>query len=207
MTKDELREYLLQNRDATELDLSEKGITELPPEIGRLANLQTLDLRAISSRHCRGDRQLENLQTLDIKYTKLTRPATGDRPPGQFAATLPRGQSAHGPAAGDRPPSQSAGTLTSRTINSRPCHQRSATGQPAGTFDNPYGEAIQHSTDAYATGIGNLANLQKLYLSDNKLTALPPEIGQLVNLQILDLGDNQLTALPPEISNSRISRN
>ncbi len=35
----------------------------------------------------------------------------------------------------------------------------------------------------------------------NQLTALPPEIGQLTNLQTLYLGDNQLTTLPPEIGN------
>jgi internalin A len=47
--------------------------------------------------------------------------------------------------------------------------------------------------------IGQLINLQVLYLSDNQLSALPPEIGQLVNLQELYLFGNQLTELPPEI--------
>jgi internalin A len=44
MTRDELREYLLQNQEVTELNLSNRGLTELPPEIGRLANLQRLYL-------------------------------------------------------------------------------------------------------------------------------------------------------------------
>ena len=44
--------------------------------------------------------------------------------------------------------------------------------------------------------IGQLTQLQSLYLSSNHLTVLPPEIGQLTQLQSLDLAHNQLTALP-----------
>ena len=47
--------------------------------------------------------------------------------------------------------------------------------------------------------IGQLVNLQGLYLNFNKLTTLPAEIGQLVNLQGLTLIGNQLTTLPAEI--------
>ena len=47
--------------------------------------------------------------------------------------------------------------------------------------------------------IGQLTNLQVLYLRSNQLTSLPKEIGQLTNLQILYLGSNQLTSLPKEI--------
>ncbi|AGS80636.1 leucine rich repeat protein [Leptospira phage vB_LnoZ_CZ214-LE1] len=47
--------------------------------------------------------------------------------------------------------------------------------------------------------IGQLKNLQELYLSDNQLATLPKEIGQLKNLQELDLHNNQLATLPKEI--------
>jgi Leucine-rich repeat (LRR) protein len=47
--------------------------------------------------------------------------------------------------------------------------------------------------------IGQLTNLQRLTLGNNRLAVLPPEIIQLTNLQQLSLGNNRLTALPPEI--------
>ena len=46
--------------------------------------------------------------------------------------------------------------------------------------------------------IGNLTNLQYLYLENNSLTNLPAEICNLTNLQILNLNYNQLTNLPAE---------
>ena len=49
------------------------------------------------------------------------------------------------------------------------------------------------------TEIGNLINLQKLYLTCNKLQSLPAEIDNLYNLQELDLINNKLQSLPVEI--------
>ena len=47
--------------------------------------------------------------------------------------------------------------------------------------------------------IGQLSNLQGLYLIGNQLTSVPTEIGQLSNLQELFLGHNQLMTVPAEI--------
>jgi Leucine-rich repeat (LRR) protein len=49
--------------------------------------------------------------------------------------------------------------------------------------------------------IGNLINLQKLYLGYNQITILPDSIGNLINLQKLDLHNNQITILPDSIGN------
>ena len=51
--------------------------------------------------------------------------------------------------------------------------------------------------------IGNLINLETLYLQNNLLTgSIPPEIGQLTNLKTLNFYNNQLTGdIPPEIGN------
>jgi internalin A len=47
--------------------------------------------------------------------------------------------------------------------------------------------------------IGQLTQLQSLYLWGNQLTALPESIGQLSQLETLDLSNNVLTALPESI--------
>jgi Leucine-rich repeat (LRR) protein len=82
----------------------------------------------------------------------------------------------------------------------------------------PYEIALQRIEEAEASGemslgfqnlgltelpteIGNLTNLQFLYLSDNELTHLPSEIGNLTNLLQLHVYRNQLISLPPEIGN------
>ena len=52
---------------------------------------------------------------------------------------------------------------------------------------------------ALPTEIGQLKNLEKLFLYNNQLQALPTEIGQLTNLERLYLNNNQLQALPTEI--------
>ncbi len=51
--------------------------------------------------------------------------------------------------------------------------------------------------------IGQLQNLSRLVLRDNKLSSLPPEIGQLQNLSYLSLHSNQLSSLPAEIGQSQ----
>jgi Leucine-rich repeat (LRR) protein len=49
--------------------------------------------------------------------------------------------------------------------------------------------------------IGNLINLQKLYLHNNQINILPDSIGNLINLQKINLDNNQITILPDSIGN------
>ncbi len=47
----------------------------------------------------------------------------------------------------------------------------------------------------------NLTNLQGLYLFENRLTSIPPELGNLTNLQWLYLSENRLTEVPAVLFN------
>jgi len=47
--------------------------------------------------------------------------------------------------------------------------------------------------------IGNLAQLECLYLDENKLTTLPAAIGNCINLKEIYIRSNKLKKLPPEI--------
>jgi internalin A len=49
--------------------------------------------------------------------------------------------------------------------------------------------------------VGQLTQLEILYLNDNQLTSLPEFIGQLTKLERLSLDNNQLTSLPDSIGN------
>ena len=53
--------------------------------------------------------------------------------------------------------------------------------------------------------LGNLANLQELFLYGNQLSGeIPPELGNLANLQELFLYGNQLSGeIPPEVGQPR----
>lgn len=51
--------------------------------------------------------------------------------------------------------------------------------------------------------IGNLKNLKKLSLSNNKLKLIPNEIGKLNNLRELFIDFNELVVLPDQIGNLR----
>ena len=51
---------------------------------------------------------------------------------------------------------------------------------------------------ALPESLGNLSNLKYLFLRHNALTALPSSLGNLSELQYLHLNDNALTALPEE---------
>ena len=54
---------------------------------------------------------------------------------------------------------------------------------------------------ALPESIGNLQNLQELWLYNNNLSSLPESIGNLQNLERLDLFKNKLSSLPKSIGN------
>ncbi len=136
----------------TTLQLGGNHLTSLPPEIGRLTSLTTLYL---------GGNELTSLPPEIGQLTSLTRLELY----GNQLTSLP----------------PEIGQLTSLTTLH--LHNNQLTSLPP--------------------EIGRLTSLTTLYLEGNKLTLLPPEIGRLTRLRRLDLGDedrtNPLTTLPPEL--------
>lgn len=54
--------------------------------------------------------------------------------------------------------------------------------------------------DSIPDGIGNLKNLEKLYIGKNDLKYISPEIGKLKNLKLFSAQYNELTSLPDELT-------
>ncbi|MBD2521372.1 COR domain-containing protein [Nostoc sp. FACHB-133] len=195
MTNEELLQIIEQavKDEVTELDLSYKGLTILPPEIGQLTNLQSLDLSSNQLSSLPPEIvQLTNLQSLDIGSNQLS-----SLPP--EIVQLSNLQSLY---------------LNSNQLSSLPPEIVQLTNlQTLNLFSNQLSslppEIVQltnlqtlnlssNQLSSLPPEFGKLINLQTLYLFDNQLSSLPPEFGKLINLQTLYLFDNQLSNLPPE---------
>ncbi|QKQ73750.1 COR domain-containing protein [Nostoc sp. TCL240-02] len=172
MTNEELLQIIEQAvRDkVTELDLSGKGLTTLPAEIGQLTDLQTLNLRSNQLSSLPPEfGQLTNLQTLNLDSNRLS-----SLPP-EFGQ-LTNLQSLH---------------LDLNQLSSLPSEFFQLTNLQ--TLKLGLTELSSLPSE-----IGQLTNLQTLNLTSNQLKSLPPEIGQLTKLQTLDLTRSHLSSLPPE---------
>jgi len=149
---------------ATELDLSELGLTSLPPEIGGLTNLTTLWLNENQLTSLPPEiGGLANLTELYLYKNQLT--------------SLPL----------------EIGGLADLTTLVVGFNQLMSLPKEIGglanlttlSFNNNRLTSLPPETRA-------LANLTELWLRDNQLTSMPPQISRLANLTKLELGGNPL---------------
>jgi internalin A len=146
-------------------------LTALPPEIGQLTSLQSLDLSGNQLAALPPEiSQLTHLQRLNLWFNRLT------ALPSELWC-LPN--------------------LVSLDISFNPLPEI----PPELWQKKDWKELglVGLQLTALTPEIGGLTRLQSLNLWKNRLTTLPPEIGALTSLQSLNLSENQLTALPPEI--------
>lgn len=157
---------------AVELSLFRLGLTEVPPQVFELIELQSLDLTlnkltvlpvAVS--------ELRHLQSLSLSNNKLTTlPAT--------VSELRQLQSL----------SLSNNKLTALPVAVSELRQLQSLFLSG------------NQLTALPESVSELKQLQSLYLSDNRLTALPEMLGKWTQLLSLDLSGNDLTALPESLS-------
>lgn len=181
MSKKQLLRMISQAKDEgwERLDLSSQRLNILPPEIGQLTNLVSLNIfkNALTELPPElGD--LTSLRSLDIHTNKLTQlpPEIGQLTSLRFV-DLSNNQLT-------RFPSEIVKLTNLRFLD---------------LSDND----LPH----LPADINQLSSLILLDLSNNKLTKLPSELGELIRLQYLDLPGNQLAELPIEMQQlSSLSR-
>ena len=172
----------------TELDLSGLGLEELPPEIGKCTQLETLVLGKVKSwRGVDGKwtpqpitnqltslpeelRSMKNLRSINLSCNPF-----GKMP--DLLLEMKQLESLN---------------LTSIGLTEIP--------EAIGQLSNLTQLNLSHNPIAQIPeAIAQLFNLILLFLSNNQITQIPKDLGQLSNLTRLDLSSNQITSIPEDL--------
>src|SRR6476469_3846865 len=188
----------------TQLDLSWLDLEELPPEIGKCTQLETLVLAKFDGEKSKwvGNKltefpdavlQLTNLKIINVSHNQITSiPEEIGQLSNLTDIYLSNNQIASIPDAIGQLSNLTGLDLRWNQITSIP----DAIAQMSNlTRLDLRGNQITSIPEALA----QLWNLTRLDLSSNQITSIPEEIGQLWNLTDLDLSFNQITSIPEEI--------
>jgi internalin A len=213
----------------TELDLSGLDLEELPPEIGKCTQLETLVLgekfyeekrelvRNKLTEFPDAVLQLTNLKTLNLSHNQITCiPGAIGQLSNLTLVNLSSNQITQIPDAIGKLSNLTWLLVSSNQITEIP----DAIGQLSHlTLLDLGGNQITSIPDAIAQlsnltlvnlmsnqitsipeVIGQLSNLTQLFLSSNQITSIPDALGQLSNLTQLYLSSNQITSIPDAIA-------
>jgi internalin A len=181
--------------NATELNLSGMGLTEVPPEIAQLVNLQTLVL-SVNKISVIPDSiaQLVNLQALDLMKNKISIiPDSIAQLVNLQALDLSINQISIIPDSIAQLVNLQALDLIGNQISVIP-------NAIAQLIKLRHLYLMSNQISVIPDSIAQLVNLQTLYLSNNQISVIPNSIAQLVNLQTLDLMSNQISVIPDSIA-------
>jgi Leucine-rich repeat (LRR) protein/GTPase SAR1 family protein len=167
----------------TELDLAGMDLTELPPEIGKLTQLETLVLGKFDYDKMKFiGNQLTDLSPDIEKLTSLTNLALSSNQ----IAEIP----------------ESIGKLTNLTNLDLSDNQIAEIPESIGKLTNLTNlELISNQIAEIPESIANLTNLTNLDLSSNQIAEIPESIANLTNLTNLALWSNQIAVIPEAIAN------
>ena len=204
MTREEAvrRIHRAAEEKLTQLDLAGLDLEELPGEIGKCTQLETLLLgekfyeekrelvRNKLTEFPDAVLQLTNLKTLNLSHNQITCiPGAIGQLSHLTLLDLSSNQITQIPDAISKLSNLTWLLVSSNQITSIP----DAIGQLSNlTLVNLSSNQITSIPEA----LGQLSNLTQLYLSSNQITSIPEALGKLSNLTQLDLWNNQITSIP-----------
>jgi internalin A len=185
----------------TQLDLSGLDLEELPPEIGKCTQLESLVLGNWDEekRKWVGNKltefpevvlKLTNLKILSIAKNQITSiPEAIGQLSNLTQLDLCRNQITQIPEA--------IGQLSNLTQLSLTTNQITSIPEDLGQLSNlTLLDLSDNQITSIPEALGKLSNLTQLGLVSNQITSIPEDLGQLSNLTRLDLWDNQITSIP-----------
>lgn len=177
-----------------ELDLSDQGIIELPPEIGQLVKLQRLHLNGNQLHSVPKEiGKLVNLCDLTLSGNNLTSlPAELGQLVNLRRLYLHGNQLMFLPIELGQLTNLHELILSNNLLIVAPAE--------LGKLKKLQVLDISHNQlKTIPEGFGHLKNLRELILKENQLTSLLSQVDKLVNLRLVDLSHNQISDLPVEL--------